>query len=413
MAYAMTVVARDVAVTIPALSVEHSVFPYSLTSDKTSTVQIGCLAAGQSKFIAFKGDHKNVQVTYKSAAAVARVEDVLVINDQPKVLQKNLELLQAKKLLLESCDDSNGAQKVEQAIATFKGEPDQEVEDFLLDLKGQVTLAFSREDWLKRWGLHYIRSLSLAHANRVCVNFKDPGLQHYGGVKFNELRDKFEKVFLSIKAPRPSGLINGGGDAPDNMGGYYNARAVCFTGSTQVQLADNSSGGQWKDIRCLKKGDLVASAHGHAAAVVCLVETQLDRPCEIVRVGDIGVTSWHPIRSQSEGGEWGFPAELYPESKSLEQVESVYNVVLDSEHEIVLRQDMNGQTVNAVTLGHGFTSSAVVRHPYFGTDAVVRDLKRYPTWDNGFVQIKSTHILKDPMTSLINKIAPTEARKEQ
>lgn len=74
----------------------------------------------------------------------------------------------------------------------------------LEDLQGQVSEAFSREDWYTKWGVHYLPSLLGAHLAQICNNFKDPGVQAYGGDLFGDLRDKADDIFCSLPAPKPS-----------------------------------------------------------------------------------------------------------------------------------------------------------------------------------------------------------------
>lgn len=72
------------------------------------------------------------------------------------------------------------------------------------DLTGQVAEACSREDWYDKWGIHYLPSLMCAHLAQQCNNFKDPGVQHYGGDLFGELRDKADDIFCGLPPPTPS-----------------------------------------------------------------------------------------------------------------------------------------------------------------------------------------------------------------
>lgn len=37
---------------------------------------------------------------------------------------------------------------------------------------------------------------------QLCNNFKDPGIQHYGGKLFTYLRDKADDTFINLPAPR-------------------------------------------------------------------------------------------------------------------------------------------------------------------------------------------------------------------
>jgi len=74
----------------------------------------------------------------------------------------------------------------------------------LQDLEGQVTEAFSRLDWYRKWGTHYLPSLLRAHQLQNCINFKDPGVQKYGGRIFEEQRDIADEMFLKLPPPTPS-----------------------------------------------------------------------------------------------------------------------------------------------------------------------------------------------------------------
>lgn len=89
-------------------------------------------------------------------------------------------------------------------------DPDPRALGILEDLKGQVSIAlsqpfyFSRQLFnslsylsslffltlflLFRWGRHYLLSLARAHHLQICSNFKDPGVQFYGGPLFKSLR---------------------------------------------------------------------------------------------------------------------------------------------------------------------------------------------------------------------------------
>jgi len=74
----------------------------------------------------------------------------------------------------------------------------------LADLEGQVTAALSRKDWFQKWGVHYLPSLARAHILQQCNNFKDPGVQFYGGSLFRHLRDEADDIFCKLPPPTPS-----------------------------------------------------------------------------------------------------------------------------------------------------------------------------------------------------------------
>merc|ERR1712083_1147559 len=81
---------------------------------------------------------------------------------------------------------------------------EREIAALIEDICGQTADAFSRSDWLFKWGIHYVRSLMFAHRTQQCNNFKDPGVQFYGGRLFNEIRDGADDIFNSLPAPKPS-----------------------------------------------------------------------------------------------------------------------------------------------------------------------------------------------------------------
>lgn len=70
--------------------------------------------------------------------------------------------------------------------------------------EGQVMKVFEKQEWYDKWGKHYIPSLLRAHYLQVCTNFKDPGLQAYGGKLFQDLQNDIDTVFIKLPAPEPT-----------------------------------------------------------------------------------------------------------------------------------------------------------------------------------------------------------------
>eukprot|EP00168_Porphyra_purpurea_P003558 TRINITY_DN14162_c0_g1_i1.p1 TRINITY_DN14162_c0_g1~~TRINITY_DN14162_c0_g1_i1.p1 ORF type:complete len:159 (-),score=3.89 TRINITY_DN14162_c0_g1_i1:17-493(-) len=75
----------------------------------------------------------------------------------------------------------------------------------LKDITGEVTMACSEASLWAKWGCHYLPSLACAHLMQQSNNFKDPGIQHYGGSLFQELRDRADDVFCQLPPPRHQG----------------------------------------------------------------------------------------------------------------------------------------------------------------------------------------------------------------
>merc|ERR1719271_2167756 len=120
---------------------------------------------------------------------------------------------------------------------------DERIQTLLEDLDGQVSEALSRSDYFRKWGKHYLPSLRLAHLHQQCNNFKDPGVQHYAGDFFSEVRDTADDIFLKLPPPKPSSpppFSGGGGTivhAPQDMSMFYNVGGGCFDGNCKVWMA--------------------------------------------------------------------------------------------------------------------------------------------------------------------------------
>eukprot|EP01041_Mallomonas_annulata_P011877 gene11877-24887_t len=126
-------------------------------------------------------------------------------------------------------------------------DPWTRVETLLQDLEGQGVEAFSRPEWYYKWGVHYIPSLARAHQLQQCSNFKDPGVQNYGGSVFREVRDHADDVFCKLPPP---------GVVKVDMTQFNNRSNPCFHGDCTVRMSDGST----KLVREVRKGDLLAGS---------------------------------------------------------------------------------------------------------------------------------------------------------
>lgn len=169
-----------------------------------------------------------------------------------------------------------------------------------------------------------------------------------------------------------------------------NPNGGCFSGSCTI-LSDE---GRPKYVKDLKRGDKVWG--GHTIRVV--VYTSLETPVPMVKFPTgLLLTPWHPIR-KSPVEPWQFPAEMVHGVQGIFAIQGYYNLVLDTGHIV----EMNGYQV--CTLGHGFTENNVIRHPYFGTRAVIEDLILYDGWAEGLVQFSPPNTKRDFYTRLVTKL---------
>lgn len=117
-----------------------------------------------------------------------------------------------------------------------------------------------------------------------CNNFKDPGVQHYGGSAFAFVRDAADDIFCNLPAPVPSapdysnygggyGGYGGYGGAPGsaaaaapvNMRAYNNAGAGCVHADSLISVVVGDGGGDSVALRraaVIRAGDRVLLGGG-------------------------------------------------------------------------------------------------------------------------------------------------------
>jgi len=271
---------------------------------------------------------------------------------------------------------------------------DERIQALLEDLDGQVSEALSRQEYFRKWGQHYLPSLRLAHLHQQCNNFKDPGVQHYAGDFFSDVRDVADDIFLKLPPPKPSKTSYSSSGAtvraPQDMSMFYNCGGGCFDGDCKVSMVDGSS----KALNQVSKGDFVMTPTG-IAKVICVVKTlcrggktqlvELSGPA-----GALLATPWHPVRV---AGAWRFPSELA--NASLRTCPAVYNLVLEGNH-----PSMSVCGVECSVLGHGL-KDPVAAHEFFGTSAIIEALARIPGWQSGLVELVPEQYVRDPTTGRV------------
>jgi len=256
------------------------------------------------------------------------------------------------------------------------------------DIKGQITLGLS-DKYLHKWGKHFLRSLARSHKNQQCLNFKDPGVQFYGGDVFNAYRDEADDIFNSLPGRVPKKKWDGRDDndlytAPTTMLSYNYGGGGCFDGEGMVLMAEPWEKLRWQiPVKRLKKGDVIMSKYRvfdttieRPKKVACIVRTKIDDTVDMVDINGVLLTPWHPI---FHNGDWKFPAKIGAETRH--NIGYIYNVVLEDHGHSIFIND-----VECITLGHGLTHHDVVDHDYFG-EKVVTDLKCSDGWENGLVEI--------------------------
>ena len=374
-----------------------SIIQYSVNSGSQVSFHTGPLAIGQPR------DYL-VQIPAGASLKVFAAGKEIVPVDSPTseyplALTMYIAAMEQVIAMSEAGRTDGAFVPLSQVVQRFADTTDLRVKALLLDIEsadpseGQIGMA---PRYWKRWGGHYMRSYRRAQQIQRRLNFKDPGCLIYGGDEaslFGQCVVKGEELFMTLDPPQPTGSSRGYGSSssaapaydPAYLSAYLrtNSQAAqsggCFHPETPVIMADNSV----KQIQSLSPGDKVWTPQG-AAAVIALVTVGHGSATSVMmsKVGDCILTPYHPYLN--EVLHWVLGAdtvgqESYPTG-------TVYNLVLDKFHII---KTPGG--IRACTLAHGFTEN-VIAHPFFGTQAVVEDLRKCSGWSVGLPVYKDLQV---------------------
>ncbi len=176
------------------------------------------------------------------------------------------------------------------------------------------------------------------------------------------------------------------------------ARAPCFHGSSLIILAT----GEKIQIQNLVKGDKVQTlsdpynmqSKTTEATVVCILKTLTHGQAPLVTLGSgLRITPWHPVLVDNE---WKFPINI---GRIVTQTcKYIYSILLDNGHTCCIND------VWCIGLGHSY-NKGIIKHDYFGTSAIVKDMQSLPGWNRGLIILDSHYsILRDPHSQLIISI---------
>jgi len=365
-----------------------SIIQYSVNTGSQVSFHTGPLAIGQARDYLV---HIPAGASVKVFAGGAEVVPVASAASEYSLALTMYIAVMEQVIAMSEAGRTDGAfVPLSRVIQRFADSTDPRVKALLLDIEsadpseGQIGMA---PRYWNRWGGHYMRSYRRAQQIQRRLNFKDPGSLIYGGDEtslFGQCVAKGEDLFMTLDPPQPTGSSRGYGSSssaapaydPAYLSAYLrtNSQAAqsggCFHPETHVIMADNSV----KQIQSLSPGDLVWTPQG-AASVIALVTVGHGSATSVMmsKVGDCILTPYHPYLN--EVLHWVVGAdtvgqESYPTG-------TVYNLVLDKFHII---KTPGG--IRACTLAHGFTEN-VIAHPFFGTQAVVEDLKKCSGWSVG------------------------------
>jgi len=262
--------------------------------------------------------------------------------------------------------------------------------------KGQVDKAL--QNW-EKWGCHYLPSLWFAHTRQEKANFKDASMEMYSTIQLDRMIEEAEVTFTRIPPPTPS--LDPQAASTLNMGNLMNRSTGCFDGSSLLILNDLS-------VVCMDKVEAGMVLKG-GYTVKCVVKYAVENEISYIfrpkhDPSSLGITAWHPV--QTDDGEWEFPCESSRFTKNVETCDAVYNLILDKGH----IAEFCG--MQCATLGHGF-AQAIVSHPYFGSQAVIDDLKKMKGFYLGFVFVQEPEFVRDKETGMVTKIVDATGKSRE
>ena len=158
---------------------------------------------------------------------------------------------------------------------------------------------------------------------------------------------------------------------------YNDQTGGCFDGNSIVHIKGN----KFKLVSKIEKGDIL----NNGAKVICVINTIVTSgQKQMVNINGLSITKWHPIIIDNE---WIFPVERT--HAYLEEIDMVYNFVLDDKHIITIND------IKCCTLGHNITDNCVISHPYYGTDKIINDLSLMDGWKEGKITINDNQFIRE------------------
>jgi hypothetical protein len=267
------------------------------------------------------------------------------------------------------------------------------------DSDGQIAKAMETR-YFDKWGKHYLYSVLSAYKNRLCLNFKDKGVQHFKTPDFEREQEFIENIFINMTPPVPSGR------SYDDYGGYggnnnnavssavfsttfYNRQGGCFLEDTMVKTVTNRGGFLFIPVGEVKPGVQLVTPSG-IAIVKCVLKLKYSGT--VSRLNKTALTSYHPVYFKDE--KWFFPANSDRFTEEYVENVYVYDYILDKHHVVELGD------IFATTLIHG-RSGDVIGHSYFGTNKFQNDLMHHPGWATGYIQLDEYDFIRDSSNKVV------------
>ena len=407
-------------------------FCYNETK-KCYTYEIGGINLEQSRNLIFKYnideiDNFEYNYSYKIGGKLyetplvnMKIEDISNYNNNKIYSQINrVKLIESirKMINFNNCLKYENAKNEYNNILSFIKDTsfkDELTQGMIINLEGngrsegQIKLACSNEEYFKSWGEFYLDQLSRSLNQQIKPNFKDEACP-FGGEVFTHIVDQASDIFDTLPPPIPPlqnrninllGGINSYYPAPTppppvDLSMFNNVEGGCFYPDTNIHLFNNF----YKKAKNIRKGDQILSlkdSHCDNQAViltevVCVIEIQQisDQP-NLVKVNDLYISPWHPIRMWPKASVWQFPNNV---GECKYYSDTLYNFVLKDGHII------NAEKIWAITWGHNY-KVGILDHDFYGSDIIISDLKNLPGWNEGYIVMDNSYFERNMYTNTI------------
>ena len=265
------------------------------------------------------------------------------------------------------------------------------LENYLFDYKsddcfsgGQSGLAIQRVDWYNKWGASCLYSMASSYYYQQCTNFKDRGIMNFKTPLFEIYKEKANDIFDSLPPPTPTSdeyqrkatqaNHTGRSVSPVVMSQYNNRGSSCFSGDGLVKLPNNMT----CRVDCLIPGQIVKTLNG-TTKIKYILKTRIKSGKTFACIFDdnLVIHPYHPVKVD---GKWTMPNMIV--EQCLVDMDYWYNIVLENGHILYINETA------VITLAHGF-SDAVVFHPYYGTQLVIKDLELMDTNKDGYIVVEN------------------------
>lgn len=282
------------------------------------------------------------------------------------------------------------------------------------DKQGELYLA---SDNLRTWGKHYcysyyyslINMIPLSNLNTGDGSEKDVGLETFALTKYIEYRNWgygiFKDLFKELPQPQPivsryyssNNYSSNPYSSPSSSSyDYYNGSRGCIGENTYIKMPWGA-----RKVSDLKKGDEVYSISLDGRRIIstisCILKINITNPIEVCDLkldnDKLIITPNHPVANMGciendiirpcNELNWKHPKELVKQRLiKPDELSSVYNISLDSGTGVFVGDYF------VCTMAHNILDNQIVSHEFFGTNQVLKSLKRdFPNdFEKGFIE---------------------------